>query len=135
MTMGQVDQLARSTPAQLAMAWRHRDVLAAAAVTLVASAGHDPDVSPCRDGGCLLTSTPDEPMCVMARRLASLSLTPPVIVALPVAVAGFRGALTDAVDAVRACRQTAHPVGMCWFADRPRVDGCGEVLRLAHAAG
>lgn len=134
-TMGRVDQLTRSTPAQLATAWRHREVLVATAAALVVSAGHGRGVVRCRDASCALAATGSEPMCVVARHLSELAIEQPAVMELPLAVAAFNAALTDAVDAVRACRQTAHPVGSCWFAVGRGVDGCGDVLRLAHATG
>lgn len=39
--------------------------------------------------------------------------------------------LVTAADAVRWCRQTAHPGGGCWFRS-PRGGDCGEVLKLGH---
>jgi len=134
-TMGQVDQLTRSTPAQLATAWRHRQVLVDAAAALVISAGHGRGVVRCRVAGCALAATASEPLCAIAHHLSELAIEQPAVMELPLAVAAFNAALTDAVDAVRACRQTAHPAGSCWFAVGPGVHGCGDVLRLAHAAG
>jgi hypothetical protein len=45
----------------------------------------------------------------------------------------FVEALKDSFKAVRTCRQTLHPAGMCWFARADSEDGCAEILRAAHA--
>jgi hypothetical protein len=127
-------QLARSGPAELADARNHLDHLLASAAALHAAAAHDPDIAVCEEADCRLPSVADgDELCALADRLAALHTGPPPP-PLPIdrAVARFRRALVDALDAVRACRQTAHPVGSCWFATVPDVDGCGEVLRIAH---
>jgi hypothetical protein len=126
--------LARSGPAEVADAQLHLDRLLASAVALHEAAGHDPDVAVCDDADCLLPGVPDgTELCALADRLADLHRgAAPSQLPLDQAVQRFRAALLDSLDAVRACRQTAHPIGSCWFAAVPDVDGCGEVLRLAH---
>jgi hypothetical protein len=126
--------LARSGPAEIAHARSHREELLVSAVALHEAAAHDPDLALCREAGCRLREVPDgAELCALADRLASLHRGPrPSVLPLEEALRGFRSSLLDALDAVRACRQTAHPIGTCWFAAVPDVDGCGEVLRLAH---
>lgn len=113
------EQLARSAPSQLEDARRHVGALLAAARELTA----------------VLPAEGADPAWVLARRLATLPAAPPAATArdLHAADAAFRTALLDALDAVRACRQTRHVSGACWFAAEPGVDGCGDVLRTAHA--
>lgn len=128
------DQLARSGPAELADARSHLARLLESAAVLQLAAAHDPDVALCADADCGLARVDDGPeLCVLADRLAGLHRgATPSGVGLDRAVQRFRVALVASLDAVRACRQTAHPVGTCWFTAVPDVDGCGEVLRLAH---
>lgn len=130
--------LSRSTAAELATARAHRDALVAAAVALTSAAGHDPDLATCAQAGCGHAAVPDGPaLCAMAHRLARLPDAPATPPAVPflAAVAHFRSALVGSADAIRACRQTAHPGDDCWFSPVPGLDGCGEVLRLLHRCG
>jgi hypothetical protein len=133
-TQARQQPLARSGPAELADAQHHLDRLLAHAAALHAAASHDPDIAVCEDAACRLPGVDDgSDLCALADRLAGLHTgPPPPPVPVARAVEAFRAALVDALDAVRACRQTAHPGGRCWFATMPDVDGCGEVLRLAH---
>lgn len=130
------ERLARSGAAELDLARDHLDALVLAARGLVVACGHDPDRGDCVGAGCGLQSHPDgTALCLTAHRLDGLRDDGPVTeppVDLEVAVVRFQRALTDALDAVRACRQTAHPSGQCWFSAARGVDGCGDVLRLAH---
>jgi hypothetical protein len=128
--------LARSGPADVADAQLHLEQLLASAAALHDAAAHDPDVAVCGDAGCQLPALPDGPeLCALADRLAALHHgSPPAPLPVEQAIRRFRGALLGSLDAVRTCRQTAHPIGTCWFATVPDVDGCGEVLRLAHRA-
>jgi hypothetical protein len=126
--------LTRSGPDELADARAHLDRLLAAAAQVHDAAAHDPDVARCEDAACHLPDIEGGvELCALADRLADLYRGPtsPVL-PLDRAVVRFRAALVESLDAVRACRQTAHPVGGCWFAAVPDVDGCGEVLRIAH---
>ncbi|MFA9429033.1 hypothetical protein [Egicoccus sp. AB-alg2] len=127
-------QLARSDEQDLSEALQHLDGLLRAANALLAASGHAPGVVDCRAAGCLLAGVADGPaLCRLAHRLIGdrpdPATTSPVLGA---AVAHFRAALPLAMDAVRACRQTAHPNGACWFSPNHRADACGAVLRLAH---
>jgi hypothetical protein len=128
--------LARSGPGEIADAHLHLERLLASAAALDDAAAHDPDVAVCGDAGCQLAVLPDgAELCALADRLAALHRGPhPAPLPLDQATRRFRAALLASLDAVRTCRQTAHPVGTCWFAAVPDVDGCGEVLRLAHRA-
>jgi hypothetical protein len=128
--------LARSGPADVADAQLHLEQLLASAVALHEAAAHDPDVAVCDDAGCQLPPLPDgAELCALADRLAALHRGPrPAALPLEQATRRFRAALLGSLDAVRTCRQTAHPIGTCWFAAVPDVDGCGEVLRVAHRA-
>jgi hypothetical protein len=129
------ERLARSGAAEMDAARHHLDALVAAAQRLVAAAGHDPDRGDCASAGCGLQTFPDgDPLCATAHRLGVLRVPDADLshVHLDVAVLRFQRALTEALDAVRTCRQTAHPSGACWFSAVPGVDGCGDVLRLAH---
>ncbi len=77
-----------------------------------------------------------DPVALLARRLATLPWVTPTAtddLDRPTAEAAFRDALVHSLDAVRTCRQTLHVSGACWFADVAGEDGCGEVLRTAHA--
>lgn len=132
---GQPDaDLARTPADELLVAMQHLDDLLRAAHALLAAGGHDPDGGSCAGGGCLLAGVPDgAALCGLAQHLIGARPGPatssPVVHA---AAEHFRAALAGAMDAVRACRQTAHPHGACWFAPDPRVDGCAVVLRVAH---
>ena len=88
----------------------------------------------CRGNGCLLGDRPGGAvMCSLARRLSALDVDTsdhPPSSDLPGA---FVEALATSFEAVRTCRQMLHPAGMCWFAGVEGVDGCGEILRAAHA--
>jgi hypothetical protein len=127
-------ELARSGPSELADARLHRDRLLSSAAVVHAAAAHDPDIARCEDAACRLPEVRDgAALCALADRLADLHAgPPPERLDLEIAVERFRQALIDSLDAVRACRQTSHPVGRCWFASVPGVDGCGEVLQAAH---
>ncbi|MEX1162485.1 MAG: hypothetical protein WEB03_02785 [Nitriliruptor sp.] len=130
--------LARSTRAELDLAWQHREVLVAAATTLVTTAGHDPDLGVCAAADCgLATLSPDPALCGVADRLARVPGAPPGVHDLPVevALAGFLAALTAAADAIRHCRQAEHIGSSCWFSPVAGLDGCGDVLRLLHRCG
>ncbi|WP_052667241.1 hypothetical protein [Nitriliruptor alkaliphilus] len=126
--------LARSGAAEEAVARHHRDALIAAAVTLVVSAGHDPDRAACDEAACGLA---DPGLCDVAHRLARLPDAPTVVPATHVALASarFAAALTSSADAIRHCRQTVHIGRGCWFSADADLDGCGEVLRLLHRLG
>jgi hypothetical protein len=126
--------LARSTTVEQATAWHHREALIAAAVTLVSSAGHDPDRASCDEASCRLA---DDRVCDVAHRLARLPGAPAASPARPIdeAAAWFTVALTAAADAIRHCRQTVHPGHGCWFSADTGHDGCGEVLHLMHRLG
>jgi hypothetical protein len=127
-------ELARSGPAELADAHQHLQHLITSAAAVHAAAAHDPDIAVCEDAACRLPEVGDgAALCALADRLADLHPgPPPERTDLALAVARFRRALIASLDAVRACRQTAHPTGRCWFAAVPGVDGCGEVLQAAH---
>lgn len=133
--------LARDGPDQLAQARAHRDALLSSARILVRTLAHDPDLADCAAAGCGLAGCSDAERCGLAHRLASVeSDRIEDTGALPDAdveraLRWFEAALTDAVDAVRRCRQTEHGTGGCWFSASPHVDGCGEVLRAAHRLG
>lgn len=126
--------LARSTATEQATAWHHREALVAAAATLVASAGHDPDRAACDEASCRLA---DSRICDVAHRLARLPGAPDATSAQPIdeAAAWFTVALTAAADAIRHCRQTVHVGQGCWFSADADQDGCGEVLHLMHRVG
>jgi hypothetical protein len=127
-------ELARSGPAELADALQHLGHLITSAAAVHTAAEHDPDIAVCEDAACRLPEVADgAALCALADRLADLHTgPPPERLGLEVAVERFRRALVESLDAVRACRQTAHPIGRCWFAAVPGVDGCGEVLQAAH---
>jgi hypothetical protein len=131
--------LARSGLAELELAHEHRDALVAAAAQVTSAAGHDPDVADCGDAGCGLAALDavGVALCGVAHRLSRLPGGPtvPAHGDLAAATAGFAAALVASADAIRACRQTAHAVGGCWFSPAPGIDGCGDVLRLLHRWG
>jgi hypothetical protein len=143
--------LARCGPNELALAMHLRDVLLLRARTLAAALTHGPDLADCSEAGCGLSSDLDPRRCALVHRLAAIEggvnahgpRTPPPDPAchgpigneLRHATSEFETALTDALDAVRRCRQTEHGSGQCWFSASPGIDGCGEVLRAAHRLG
>ncbi|MDX1512027.1 MAG: hypothetical protein R3249_11810 [Nitriliruptorales bacterium] len=132
--------LARSSMADVAAAHALAVDLVAAARHLTSAARHiyvpEPYAwgEPCRGNGCLLGDRPGGAvMCSLARRLSGLDVDTsdhPPADDLPGA---FVRALEHSFEAVRTCRQTLHPAGMCWFAGVEGVDGCGEILQAAHA--
>ncbi|MFA9445521.1 hypothetical protein [Egicoccus sp. AB-alg6-2] len=127
--------LACSDEREILVAMQHLDGLLRAAAALLGASGHHPHLRDCAAAACLLAEVTDGPaLCHVAHRLVGDRPTPatssPV---LELALTQFRAALPDAMDAVRACRQQAHPSGTCWFSAAPGEDGCGAVLRLAHA--
>lgn len=133
MTRSVTDQLARSTEAELFEVRGHGSVLLRRAHTLSVAARHDPDIAVCADAGCLLVDTDlGSELCAVTHRLAGLVDGSEVAPSIDVALAGFLEALAGSFDAIRACRQTVHPSGRCWFSHVPGSDGCGEVLQLAH---
>lgn len=117
------ERLARSAPSEIADARRTVDAVLVAAGELVR----------------LLPPAPPgagDPVWTLARRLAELASPDgrdPSLASVAVADAAFRAALVSSLDAIRMCRQTLHVSGACWFATGTGVDGCGEVLRTAHA--
>ncbi len=132
-----VEPLAGAHADEVESARAHLDGLLIASRALAAASGHDPDVVACTDAGCRLVTTPaGADLCTLAHRLATLRDTRPASVpSLATALTEFVHALTDALDAVRACRRTAHANGACWFTNSPGSDGCADVLRLAHRVG
>lgn len=117
------ERLARSAPSEIADARRTVEAVLASAAELVrllpAPATTDPD-----------------PVWTLARRLAELPSPASLdrqLASVAVADAAFRAALVSSLDAIRMCRQTLHVSGACWFATGSGIDGCGEVLRTAHA--
>jgi hypothetical protein len=130
--------LARSTSADLEVAWGHREALVLAAGVLVRAAGHGPVDATCTAVACpLVLRTGDTLLCGVADRLAAGAVLAPAsaVVSLDAALATFTGALVTAADAIRCCRQTAHSSAACWFQPPSGGDGCGEVLRLLHRLG
>lgn len=133
---------------ELDLARAHLRGLVTAASALVRATGHDPDLADCDEAGCTLADHEHGvELCALAHRLALLE---PETDATPVdaadrdieapgdpdtALATFRDALVDSLDAVRTCRSVWHAQGQCWFTEAVGVDGCGEVLRAAHRAG
>ena len=127
--------LARSDERELAVAMEHLDNLLRAATALLGASGHRASVGTCDAAGCLLCDISDGPtLCALAHELVGERSAPATTsAALQFAVAQFRAALPDAMDAVRACRQRAHPSGTCWFSpDEADRDTCGAVLRATH---
>lgn len=123
-------ELTRTSHLELAEARRRRDSLLAAARSLRAAADRS-----CPNGcsrTCRLHHGADAQLTELAARLAQLDDGPASVCEPSVALASFATALAEAIEAVRACRQTLHPVGECWFSTEPGDDGCGEILRLAH---
>jgi len=126
--------LACSDEREFAVAMEHLDNLLRAAAAMLGAAGHQAAVLSCDAAGCLLCDIGDGPtLCALAHELVG-ERPPPTTSssALQLVVAQFRAALPDAMDAVRACRQRAHPSGTCWFSPEPGRDTCGAVLRAAH---
>lgn len=117
--------LARSSSAERALAWRQRELLVLAAVTLLASG-----VRPRGPGSRAR-------LVAVATRLAHLPGAPSVVPAEPSerALEGFVAALVDAADAIRHCRQTEHVGGGCWFGVGGARDACDEALHLLHELG
>ncbi|GGI05098.1 hypothetical protein [Egicoccus halophilus] len=128
-------RLARSPATELTLAMEHLDALLRAAHAVLGASGHAPRTDGCAEAGCGLAAVGDGPdLCRLAHQLIGERPVPATSSAvLGLAVRELRRALLDAMDAVRACRQTAHPNGACWFVPQTRRDGCAEVLRLAHA--
>lgn len=132
------DALTRCGAGELAQARTSRDLLLASARVLAELLDHDPDRADCRDAGCAMAADPNGDWCGLVRRLANVEPSHDADherVRFAVALRRFELALTGAIDAVRFCRQTEHGAGRCWFASRPHVDGCGEVLRALHRLG
>ena len=130
---------------ELDLARSHRHALVSASTRLVLRAGHDPDLADCATAGCGLATVEHGPvLCALAHRLSLLGAPgdgPATAYAggpddgLDRAVAEFRLALVESLDAVRTCRSMGHAEGQCWFSPATGADGCGEVLRAAHLAG
>lgn len=116
------ERLARSAPSEIADARRSVDAVLRTASELaeLLPAVEDDDL---------------DPVWVLARRLARLRVAAPADRerSLTAADAAFRASLVGSLEAIRMCRQTLHVSGACWFAIGEGVDGCGEVLRTAHA--
>lgn len=137
-----LERLASSSPSQLADARAHlTDLVLAARALATYTAHHAPDHAglPCASSHCALRGIELGPeMCSLAHRLVQVDIAVPPHVGgvaapeLPQLVRRFRGAAIGALDAVRACRQTAHARNACWFASTSHRDGCADVLRLAH---
>lgn len=137
-------RLTATTHLELADARRSRDTLLATARGVVDTHATEATSPPDPDAGRPDDLHLDRDVTALARRLADLApATSPAPAASPTpaettprtpvtARATFLEALAAAPGSVRACRQTLHPVGHCWFTDVPGADGCGEVLRLAH---
>jgi hypothetical protein len=128
-----LDTLARSGPEEVRVARAHRDHLLRAARTLVVATGGRPG-QPCPSGPACHDDAHAE-VCGLVHRLAGVAAGPVAVIAVDAARRDLEVALTAAVDAVRCCRQTDHGAGRCWFTVVPGQDGCGEVLRAAHAVG
>lgn len=141
-------RLTATATGELDLARTHLRGLVTAASALVRATGHDPDLADCDDAGCTLAGHDHGvELCALAHRLALLApeTEPTAGVAADgdleapgdpdAALAAFRGALVDSLDAVRTCRSVWHAQGQCWFTQAVGVDGCGEVLRAAHRAG
>lgn len=129
--------LARSSDAEVLLAWRHRDRLVHAAVAVVAACGHDPDVARCAAAGCHLDGLVDgSAVCGVAHALSRVPDAPHLrqVPSAAEAVAEFRACLVAAADAIRHCRQAEHGSGVCWFSPVAGDDGCRTVLHLLHAA-
>lgn len=118
------ERLARSAPSEIGDARRSVDEVLAAAADL---AGLLPAAT---------TADEADPVWQLARRLAPLrvpSVSERRMAAVDAADAAFRSALVGSLEAIRMCRQTLHVSGACWFATGAGADGCGDVLRAAHA--
>jgi hypothetical protein len=137
------DRLALTQTGEIDLARAHLARLVLAARGLVAASGHDPDRGTCAEASCGLADLEHGPdRCRLAQRLALLDVVDAQVPApgvapppLERAVERFDHATREALDAVRACRQTGHPGGACWFSSGHGHDGCGAVLRLAHQTG
>jgi hypothetical protein len=70
-------------------------------------------------------------LCRLVTSLAALDVARAELPRGDVSVDALALRLVTAADAVRWCRQTAHPGGSCWFRSRHGGD-CGEVLKLGH---
>lgn len=140
------ERLTRSGPSEITDARHHLEDLVRTARALTAVAGHhvpDPPGWACPAAACPLAHrTHGRELCAAAHRLAATDPGAPVpfvtfgAPSVDDLVARFEATLVGAVDAVRACRQTAHPGGSCWFRPHgaaPSPHGhCGEVLHLVH---
>ena len=124
-------ELTRTSHLQLADARQRRDVLLTAAHALCAALERSCPGPGC-ETACLFHSVEAAPLTELAVRLAADADRPAPVREPSVAISSFRSALAEGVEAVRACRQTLHPVGQCWFSTEPGDDGCAEVLHLAH---
>ena len=136
------DALVRCGPEDLTRARASRDLLLASARVLVGLLDHEPDGAHGADAGCATAGDAGGGWCSLVHRLANVEssheigpASSPGTVQLEAAIQHFVAALTDAVDAVRRCRQTEHGAGHCWFTSLPDVDGCSDVLRAAHQLG
>lgn len=116
------ERLARSAPSEIADARRSVDGVLRSAAELSA-------LLPPLDGDEI------DPVRALARRLARLRIAaaPDADASVAAADAAFRASLVGSLEAIRMCRQTLHVSGACWFAIGEGIDGCGEVLRIAHA--
>jgi hypothetical protein len=122
------DRLARSAPTEAT------DALAILRDLVVRARELHPDgtCDPAVCAGQLALHDPS--LCALAIRLARLAV-PGSVAALPASDAvlrwpRFAAAIVAAGEAVRICRQTAHPTGGCWFGEDPSA--CREVLRWSH---
>ena len=129
---------------ELDLARAHLHALVSSAQRLVTLADHAPDVADCAAADCHLAAVEHGPaLCALAHRLSLLGAPDPDGAAPgdepERALADFRVALVESLDAVRTCRSVGHAEGRCWFSASTGTDGCGdgcgEVLRAAHLAG
>lgn len=126
-----VERLTRSGPSEVADAHLHLRELVGVARALSPAARTD---HRCGERRCPFGDhEAAAALCALVPRLAALD-----VAALPadrsdgVALADlFVAAVADSADAVRWCRLTAHPGGVCWFVSSHGGD-CGDVLRLTH---
>lgn len=126
-----VERLSRSGPSEVADAHLQLRALArlARVVAPAATAAHR-----CGTEACPFGAHPEAAaLCAIVPRLAGLEIpTGPAETPDPGQAARLLiAALRDAADAVRWCRQTAHPGGSCWFAS-VGGGGCADVLKLSH---
>lgn len=126
-----VERLSRSGPSEVADAHLHlRELVGVArALSPVARIDHRCGGPACPFGDHEAAAA----LCTLVPRLAALD-----VAALPAArddvvrlAAAFVEAVADSADAVRWCRLTAHPGGVCWFVSSHGGD-CGDVLKLSH---